>query len=120
MNWNGSGQIQDSDIAFNGFDFTFNTNGTKQDIGSICCHELGHSSGNQHSALRAATMYPIASNFDPTSQQILTRDDMVGLAHRYPGSGFSSTGTIQGTLKKTNGANIHSGSNSHARSPDNR
>ncbi|MEM7164086.1 MAG: IPT/TIG domain-containing protein [Planctomycetota bacterium] len=98
-----SGTIIDSDIIFNGDDFTFSTNGATgtQDLQSIATHEIGHFIGLDHSAMGAATMYPFTAD-GSTVHRTLTQDDELGATDLYPGT--PTFGSISGSVSRSTDA----------------
>lgn len=97
------GRILDSDIIFNGDDFTFSTDGATgtQDLQSIATHEIGHLIGLDHCAIGAATMYPFTAA-GTTVHRTLTQDDELGATDLYPGS--PTFGSISGRVTRSVGS----------------
>jgi len=81
-----TGEIIDSDIAFNGVQFRWTTTGEqgRHDVQNSATHEIGHMLGLGHSdAVVEATMAP-ASSVGETSKRELHTDDIEGLRSLYP------------------------------------
>ncbi len=79
-----SQNIRDSDMIFNDVNFSFDTQGgrNQMDVRAIATHEAGHFFGLGHSAVRQATMFPStgAGNLGPRD---LHEDDENGICDLY-------------------------------------
>lgn len=81
-----TGEIVDTDVEFNGVDYTHTTAESPQalvDIANTLAHEAGHMLGLDHSADRSASMYAFAQQGEITKRD-LAQDDIDGLCHIYP------------------------------------
>jgi predicted Zn-dependent protease len=81
-----TGEIVDTDVEFNGVDYTFTVAESASvlvDIANTLTHEAGHMLGLDHSADRSASMYAYAPQGE-TDKRTLSQDDIDGLCHVYP------------------------------------
>ncbi len=81
-----TGQIVDTDVEFNGVNFTFSTSDSavdRMDIENTLAHEAGHMLGLDHSSNPDATMWGTAGPGE-LNKRDLTEDDVDGLCHVYP------------------------------------
>jgi hypothetical protein len=81
-----TGEIVDTDVEFNGRDFTFTTAESGQvlvDIANTLAHEAGHMLGLDHSTDLDSTMYSYAPQGE-VAKRDLYQDDIDGLCHIYP------------------------------------
>ncbi len=81
-----TGEIVDTDVEFNGVDYTFTTAESAEtltDIANTLAHEAGHMLGLDHSADTDASMYGIAAPGE-TKKRDLSQDDIDGVCHVYP------------------------------------
>ncbi len=84
-----SGKIVDSDVEFNGRDYTFTTAesvNTLVDIANTVTHEAGHMLGLDHCEVYDATMYGYAPKGE-IAKRDLSQDDIDGLCYLYPVGG---------------------------------
>jgi hypothetical protein len=113
-----TGALLESDIFFNSaFAWSVAASGEagKYDLESIALHETGHFSGLSHSALGEtellagggrrvlssdAVMFPIAFPAGSIAGRTLRADDIAGISDIYPGTGFSSLGSLSGRVTK--------------------
>ena len=113
INWDKQGRITDTDITFNGRDFTFSAAEALPspgivDLQDVMTHEIGHLIGLDHSPLVGPTkirptMNPFASHKDPGVARTLEPDDIAGVASLYPGSSATQFGKITGHVTDRNG-----------------
>ena len=112
INWDTFGNITDTDIIFNGRDFSFSvsavpdTRGGVVDLQDTMTHEIGHLIGLDHSPLSGSsadqpTMHPFAS--PEAAGRSLAADDIAGITHLYPGVRASEMGTVTGQVARPNG-----------------
>ncbi|MBN1419155.1 MAG: IPT/TIG domain-containing protein [Planctomycetes bacterium] len=101
-------QILDTDIIFNGREFSFSTTGQSEryDIQSIATHEIGHMLGLDHSGCVGATLFPYAAP-GITQARALSQDDIAGATLLYPGTNDFATAT--GTVVRASGGTAISG-----------
>ena len=92
-----SGTIAESDIAFNGYYYSWNTKGTvgynTMDVKSVAIHEIGHFFGLQHVLYGYNEYDPptMAPTVDPGGgTATLNADDKKGVCFLYPASGYFS------------------------------
>ncbi|MCP4649849.1 MAG: matrixin family metalloprotease [PVC group bacterium] len=91
-NVGGTGYIYDSDIIFNGVDYTWTTTavGGAMDVQNIATHEIGHffGLGDLYDAADSEkTMYGYGSA-NETKKRNLHEDDVNGIAYLYPYAGI--------------------------------
>jgi len=92
-----------SDILFNGETHTWSDAGATGtfDIQSVLTHEMGHSTGLDHTPILGATMFPLSPAIDDggvpgTRARTLAGDDIAGVQAIY--GTLSGTGAISGTI----------------------
>lgn len=74
-----SGQvIIESDITFNS-SYTWNTNGSDQDVEAVAAHELGHSLGIHHTELTSTPFSTMLATYFGTGGRTLEADDQSAL-----------------------------------------
>jgi hypothetical protein len=97
--FDGSGNLLDADIVFNGAAHSFSTNLSVNtyDIQSIATHEIGHFLGLDHAGIYGATMIPFAFEQD-TRLRSLAQDDIAGITSIYPAGTAAPLGRIQGQV----------------------
>ncbi len=81
-----TGEVVDTDVEFNGVNFTFSTAESPDvivDISNTLAHEAGHMLGLDHSSDTSASMYAYAPEGE-TQKRNLSQDDIDGLCHVYP------------------------------------
>jgi len=81
-----TGEVVDSDIEFNGRDYTFSTAESDEvlvDVANTLAHEAGHTVGLDHSSDPNASMYGYAPPGEIRKRD-LSQDDIDGLCHIYP------------------------------------
>ncbi len=86
--FDGSGNIRDADIVFNGRDHTFSTDlraGT-YDIQNVATHEVGHLAGLDHTGVYGATLVPFAFEQE-TRLRSISNDERAAVESIYPGPG---------------------------------
>ena len=83
--------ISDSDIGFNGVDFTWGTTGAAgvYDIQNIATHEIGHFLGLTHPTGTETTMYASAA-IGETKKRTLDQDDIDGVTALYTYTGITT------------------------------
>ena len=114
--FNGSGQILDADVLFNGrgFDFSTSLQPGFFDVQDVGTHELGHFLGLDHTGSVGATMYPfVAANV--ILQRSLGLDDSGGMRDAYPAT---TPGRIVGTVRRQMGGAVVAGAFVVARDPN--
>lgn len=106
------GRIRDTDLVFNGRDFTFSEGlePGKMNLKAVAVHEIGHICGLDHSfhqttntaddTLLVPTMYPYI-DYDDDQTVSLEQDDLSGMIELYPESDFveQTYGSISGVVK---------------------
>ncbi len=109
------GRIRDTDLVFNGRDFTFSKGlePNKMNLMAIAVHEIGHICGLDHSfhqktnpaddSQDVPTMYPYLSYGDDQAAH-LDQDDISGLVELYPESEYVERhmGSISGLVQLNN------------------
>jgi YVTN family beta-propeller protein len=113
INWDDQGRVTDTDITFNGRDFTFSVseafpNPGVVDLQDVMTHEIGHLIGLDHTPLVGPTnirptMNPFASQEAPGVARTLEPDDIAGATALYPSSAATQFGTISGHVTDRNG-----------------
>lgn len=113
INWDEQGRITDTDITFNGRDFTFSVSEELPgpgpvDLQDVMTHEVGHLIGLDHTPLVGTTsvrptMNPFASQQAPGAARTLQPDDTAGATFLYPGPTATQLGTITGQVVGPNG-----------------
>ena len=96
-----SGDIVEADIAFNGYQQQWSTNGQwgSSDVKSVAIHEIGHAFGMQHnlqgnSLQEPPTMSPAADPYGKSAT--LETDDKLGACFLYPsGNKYECNGDAQ-------------------------
>jgi hypothetical protein len=108
--FDGSGNLIDADIVFNGRDHHFSTDlspGT-YDIQNIATHEIGHFVGLDHTGIYGASLIPFAFQQE-TRLRSLSSDERAAVESLYPGPGAAS-GQILGHVnfgqRGCNGAHV--------------
>lgn len=86
------GRILDSDIVFNGQDYTWSVGTWNYDIQNSATHEAGHLLGLGHSTDPHATMYSEAASGE-TQKRTLNGDDLAGLNASYGGVANAPSGS---------------------------
>ena len=109
------GRIRDTDLVFNGRDFTFSSGleAGKINLKAVTVHEIGHICGLDHSfhqvinpedgSVTVPTMYPyLYYAYDQPAT--LEQDDISGLAELYPENDYiqQNLGSISGTVQLNN------------------
>lgn len=115
--WDGSGNITEADIIFNGrdIDFSVEENQTPRgtiDLQNTMTHEIGHLLGLDHSALVGPsslrpTMNPFNDANGPREARTLEDDDRAGLSVLYPSASASSLGSLSGLVTHPGGEGAH-------------
>jgi len=80
-----TGQIYDTDVAFNGTSFTFTAagSGMETDVRNTMTHEAGHMIGIGESDVSEATMWPYSGPGD-VEKRTLSDDDRAAVCAMYP------------------------------------
>lgn len=114
INWDEQGRVTDTDITFNGRDFTFSVTEAfpgpgPVDLQDVMTHEVGHLIGLDHTPLVGPTsirptMNPFASQDQPGMARTLEPDDVAGATALYPGSAATQLGAIAGQVMNRAGS----------------
>jgi hypothetical protein len=116
--WSSGGEILTAKVLFNDRDFTWSTDGSATDVGSIAVHELGHFVGLAHYDETDPAKATACGNASPPSvmcsfytdgvMRIPTTDDILAVCYLYPvagalGSACSAGGTCTSGLCHADG-----------------
>ncbi|MBI5509079.1 MAG: hypothetical protein HY903_10020 [Deltaproteobacteria bacterium] len=105
--WSTAGEILTAKVLFNDRDYTWTTDGSGTDVGSIAVHELGHFVGMNHydetdpskeQACTAAS-YPsvMCSFYNDGIARVPTADDVMGACYLYPQPGAMGSACASGS-----------------------
>ncbi len=104
--WSSGAEIVNAKVIFNDRDYTWSTDGSATDVGSIAVHEFGHFVGLDHyddidpakatACHNASPPSVMCSYYSGGVSHIPTADDAIGVCYLYPQAGAVGSGCSTG------------------------